>query len=152
MKQINALDPDRFDRTVLISVHDGTAPTLEAAEADHAATGVILVAGERVCTSTNGQAALLTAVTTAVRAFGNVEVVVGDPMPPSAPAQVRASTSAKPSKPRAPASSPMKMPQEPAVRGQPSSSAAPPPRSDRPTAPQPLERNGRVGSPLSSRR
>jgi hypothetical protein len=72
-------DPDRLDRTVLIAVHDGTAPTIEAAEAAHAATGVVLIADDAVCVSTNGQAALLTAVTTAVRAFGNVHVVLATP-------------------------------------------------------------------------
>jgi hypothetical protein len=80
MNQKNAPDPDWLDRTVLIGVHDGTAPTIEAAEAAHAATGVILVAGDDACTSTNGQAALLTAVNTAVRAFGYVQAVLaGDP-------------------------------------------------------------------------
>jgi hypothetical protein len=72
-------DLDRLDRTVLIAVHDGTAPTIEAAEAAHAATGVVLVADDDVCTSTNGQAAVLTAVTTAIRAFGNVETVLANP-------------------------------------------------------------------------
>jgi hypothetical protein len=42
---------DRLDRTVLIAVHDGTALTIKAAEAAHAATGVVLVADDDVCTS-----------------------------------------------------------------------------------------------------
>ena len=76
---MSALDRDRLNRTALIAVHDGSAPTIEAAEAAHAKTGVVLVADDRVCTSTSGQAAVLTAVTTAVRAFGNVEIVLAAP-------------------------------------------------------------------------
>jgi hypothetical protein len=79
MSQSDIPDADRLDRTVLIAVHDGTALTIEAAEAAHAATGVVLVADDDACTSTNGQAAVLTAVTTAVRAFGHVEAVLADP-------------------------------------------------------------------------
>lgn len=70
------LDADQICRTVLISVHDGSAATLEEAQAVQAATGIVIVADGSVCCSMNGQAALLTAVATAVRAFGSVRVVM----------------------------------------------------------------------------
>jgi hypothetical protein len=76
---MTAPNPDQIDRTVLIAVHDGTAATIEAAEAAHARTGVVLLADGEACTSVSGQAALLTAVTTAVRAFGSVHVTLADP-------------------------------------------------------------------------
>lgn len=76
---MNAPDPDHMDRTVLIAVHDGAAETIEAALDAHAVTGVILVADTASCRDTAGQAALLTAVNTAVRAFGSVRVVLASP-------------------------------------------------------------------------
>jgi hypothetical protein len=79
VNQMTALDPDQLDRTVMIAVHDGSAATIEAAEAAHAATGVVFVADNDVCGSINGQAATLTAVATAVRAFGNVHVLLDRP-------------------------------------------------------------------------
>lgn len=72
-------NPDRVSRTLLLSMHDGTQPTIEDAAAAHADTGVILLAGITACNSVSGQAALLTAVLTAVRAFGNVLVLAGAP-------------------------------------------------------------------------
>lgn len=76
---MNTPDPDRIDRTVLIAMHDGTAETFEAAVEAHASTGVIIVGDAHICSTMGGQAALLTAVTTAVRAFGNVRVIVASP-------------------------------------------------------------------------
>lgn len=72
-------DPDTISRTILLGVHDGSQPTVEAAHAAHAATGLIVVADHTTCTNANGQAALLTAASTAVRAFGNVIVCMESP-------------------------------------------------------------------------
>lgn len=68
-----------MDRTVLISLHNGDAVTIEAAIDAHAATGVILIADTASCGDYTGQAAVLTAAATAVRAFGNVRVVLASP-------------------------------------------------------------------------
>jgi hypothetical protein len=64
---------------VLLSLHDGSEPTLEAAEAAHAAAGVLVCVSGDTCREPHGQAALLTAVVTGVRAFGAVHVLLGDP-------------------------------------------------------------------------
>lgn len=72
-------NPDQISRTVLLGLHDSTQPTIEAANAAHSETGIIVVADDLTCSSSNGQAALLTAVATAVRAFGNVLVVADSP-------------------------------------------------------------------------
>jgi hypothetical protein len=71
-------DADDLSRTVLLAMHDGSQPTLEAAQAAHDATGLVIAAGEAVCRNTSGQAALLTAVVTGVRAFGRVLVHAED--------------------------------------------------------------------------
>ncbi|WP_112263118.1 hypothetical protein [Lentzea terrae] len=56
-------------------MHEDSQPTLVAALAAHAATGILICADSAVCNETDGQAALLTAVVTAVRAFGQVHVL-----------------------------------------------------------------------------
>jgi hypothetical protein len=73
------LRPDDIHRTALLSVHDGSQPTLEAALAAHAATGVVLCGDQSVCHEITGQAALLTATVTAKRAFGHVIVAAAAP-------------------------------------------------------------------------
>lgn len=70
---------DQFHRTALLAMHDGSQPTLEAALAAHAATGVLISTDAATCQDVSGQAALLTAVVTATRAFGNVLVHASDP-------------------------------------------------------------------------
>jgi hypothetical protein len=65
---------DTFNRTVLLGVHDGTRATLTAALDAHTKTGMVIVA-TGMPFDRCGQAALCTAVATAVRAFGNVVVV-----------------------------------------------------------------------------
>ncbi len=70
---------DDIHRTALLAVHDGSQPTLEAAIAAHAGTGVIVCADRATCLDSSGQAALLTAMVTAVRAFGTVSVAVAAP-------------------------------------------------------------------------
>jgi hypothetical protein len=66
---------DEVHRTALLAMHDDTEPTLDAALAAHAETGVIICADTYTCTTIDGQAALLTAVATGVRAFGHVQVL-----------------------------------------------------------------------------
>ncbi|MEU9891483.1 hypothetical protein [Sphaerisporangium sp. NPDC051011] len=70
---------DDIDRTALLSAHDGSQPTLEAAIRAHETTGVTICADSSTCTDALGQAALLTALVTAVRAFGNTVVVLDSP-------------------------------------------------------------------------
>jgi hypothetical protein len=65
---------DTFNRTALLGVHDGTRETIGAALEAHAATGIVIVA-DGATTDLHGQAALHTAVATAVRAFGQVVVI-----------------------------------------------------------------------------
>jgi hypothetical protein len=72
-------DANDISRTVLLSMHDGSQPTIEAAQAAHDATGLVIVADETGCRTSRGQAALLTAVVTAVRAFGRVAVLAEIP-------------------------------------------------------------------------
>lgn len=66
---------DSISRTALIGVHDGTQPTLEAALATHASTGIVIIADHDICGRVTGQAALCTAIATAARAFGTVTVI-----------------------------------------------------------------------------
>lgn len=66
-------------RTALLAMHDGSQPTLEAAITAHAATGVMVCADAATCRDFAGQAAVLTAVVTATRAFGNVAVAAASP-------------------------------------------------------------------------
>ncbi|GAA5202001.1 hypothetical protein GCM10023322_83010 [Rugosimonospora acidiphila] len=70
---------DTFDRTALLGVHEGTRATVTAALDAQAKTGMVIVATGMpfdLC----GQAALCTAVATAVRAFGKVIVVADGPV------------------------------------------------------------------------
>jgi hypothetical protein len=73
------LRPDGVHRTVLLAAHDGTQPTLDAAIAAHNRTGIVICADTQTCRDTSGQAAILTAVVTARRAFGTVTVHAEDP-------------------------------------------------------------------------
>lgn len=68
------IDTDQIHRTALLAIHDGSQPTLQAALLAHAATGLLVCADAATCRDVSGQAALLTAVATASRAFGNVLV------------------------------------------------------------------------------
>lgn len=68
------IDTDQIHRTALLAIHDGSQPTLQAALLAHAATGLLVCADAATCRDVSGQAALLTAVVTATRAFGNVLV------------------------------------------------------------------------------
>ncbi len=70
------INPEAVHRTALLGMHDGTAPTIEDAISSHSKTGIVLVADTPSCTSDLGQAALLTALVTAQRAFGHVHVEV----------------------------------------------------------------------------
>lgn len=69
-------DADTIHRTVLLSAHDKSHATLEDAAAAHAATGLTIAADTATCVTLGGQAALLTAVATAARAFGQVVVQI----------------------------------------------------------------------------
>ena len=69
-----SLRPDGVHRTVLLAAHDGTQPTLDAAIAAHDRTGIVICADTQTCRDASGQAAILTAVVTARRAFGTVIV------------------------------------------------------------------------------
>lgn len=73
------LRPDDVHRTVLLAAHDGTQPTLDAAVAAHDRTGIVICADRETCRDASGQAAILTAVVTARRAFGTVTVHAEDP-------------------------------------------------------------------------
>ena len=73
------LRPDDVHRTVLLAAHDGTQPTLDAAIAAHDRTGIVICADKQTCRDASGQAAILTAVVTARRAFGTVTVHAEDP-------------------------------------------------------------------------
>jgi hypothetical protein len=68
---------DTISRTALIGVYEGDHRTVHDALAAHADTGIAIVADPSVCADVAGQAALCTAVATAVRAFGTVTVVTG---------------------------------------------------------------------------
>lgn len=72
-------DARHLSRTVLLALHTGDDPTVEAAIARHERTGVHITADAATCTSPTGQAATLTAVATAVRAFGHVHVHLDEP-------------------------------------------------------------------------
>ena len=73
------LRPNDVHRTVLLAAHDGTQPTLDAAIAAHDRTGIMICADKQTCRDASGQAAILTAVVTARRAFGTVTVHAEDP-------------------------------------------------------------------------
>ena len=73
------LRPDGVHRTVLLAAHDGTQPTLDAAIAAHDRTGIVICADKQTCRDASGQAAILTAVVTARRAFGTVTMHAEDP-------------------------------------------------------------------------
>lgn len=66
------IHPDEIHRTALLAAHDGSQPTLQEALDAHARTGIIICADTHACRDRCGQAAVLTAVATAVRAFGTV--------------------------------------------------------------------------------
>ena len=72
------LRPDDIHRTVLLAAHDGSQPTLEVALTAHGQTGIIICADARTCCDLSGQAALLTAVVTARRAFGAATVCAAE--------------------------------------------------------------------------
>ncbi|MEO3810790.1 hypothetical protein ABGB17_17460 [Sphaerisporangium sp. B11E5] len=67
---------DAVHRTALLSAHDGSQPTVRDALDAHTRTGILIHADATTCEDAAGQAALLTAVATAVRAFGTVLVAV----------------------------------------------------------------------------
>ncbi|MGW1056962.1 hypothetical protein [Micromonospora rubida] len=71
---------DTFNRTALLAVHEGTQATVDAALDAQVATGMAIVA-DSVASDVCGQAALCTAVATAVRAFGHVIVITDGRMP-----------------------------------------------------------------------
>jgi hypothetical protein len=73
------LDADAIDRTALLGAMDGTADTLDDALNRHNRTGLTLAADASACATHHGQAALLTATATAVRAFGSVIVHLDGP-------------------------------------------------------------------------
>jgi hypothetical protein len=79
---LQPLDPDEVDRTALLGVHLGTEPTLESSVAAKERTGIIVCADQLACTDSLGQAALMTAVLTGVRAFGTVHVLLESPVAP----------------------------------------------------------------------
>jgi len=72
----NEYDADNFNRTALLLAHE-LGDAVEGAGRQHRSR-VLIVAGSDVCTTRNGHAALLTAVKTAVRAFGAVGVALTD--------------------------------------------------------------------------
>lgn len=74
---------DHIDRTVLLALRAGQHPTLEDAVDEHARTGVLLCADIPTATSRHGQASLLTAVATAARAFGHVQVLLPHDLDPA---------------------------------------------------------------------
>lgn len=71
---------DTFNRTALLAVHEGTQATVDAALDAQVATGMAIVA-DSVSSDVRGQAALCTAVATAVRAFGHVIVITDGDVP-----------------------------------------------------------------------
>lgn len=73
--QLNKYDADHFSRTTLILGRQ--AGDAAQGQARHRSFRVLIVAGESTCTSRTGQAAVLTAVATAVRAFSEVTVCLG---------------------------------------------------------------------------
>lgn len=77
---LQPLDSDEIDRTALLGVHLGTEPTLESSIAAKDRTGIIVCADQLACTDSLGQAALMTAVLTGVRAFGTVYVLIESPV------------------------------------------------------------------------
>jgi hypothetical protein len=86
---------DDIHRTALLGAYDDSQPTLDAALMAYAATGVLVCANEAACVETSGQVALLTAVVTAVRAFGQVHVLASTPDAPVAAGVARGLTLAE---------------------------------------------------------
>lgn len=76
---MTGVDPDTIHRTALLGVYDPAHSTLEAAVRAHAKTGITVRGDARACRTAGGQAAVLTAVATATRAFGHVLVALDDP-------------------------------------------------------------------------
>ena len=73
----NDYSANNFSRTALLLAHELGDP---AGGVNHLnRSEVSIVAGPRVCATRTGHAALLTAVKTAVRAFGTVSVALADP-------------------------------------------------------------------------
>lgn len=70
---------ESFSRTALALVHSGEATSLEAARSTLDQYRIAIHAGGDVCTSPEGQAAILTAVATASRAVGHVPVTLAAP-------------------------------------------------------------------------
>jgi hypothetical protein len=71
---VTTISVDDLSRTVLLSLRDGSQPSLEEAIAAHQRTTLTIVADLATCHSRSGQACLETAVACAVRAFGHVTV------------------------------------------------------------------------------
>ncbi|MEV4050773.1 hypothetical protein AB0J55_06255 [Amycolatopsis sp. NPDC049688] len=76
---IDNIEVDAVHRTALLAMHDDTEPTLDAALTAQAETGVMIFADADACVTVDGQAALLTAAATGVRAFGHVHVLADVP-------------------------------------------------------------------------
>ena len=72
----NEYGADNFNRTALLLAHE-LGDHVEGV-GRHLQSHVSIVAGSRVCATRNGHAALLTALKTAVRAFGEVDVALYD--------------------------------------------------------------------------
>ncbi|MHA6783337.1 hypothetical protein ACVGOW_20440 [Pseudonocardia saturnea] len=74
---IDDFDADNLSRTALLGLHRGTGAhdSLTAFRS----SGMRIVAGVDVCRTRQGQAALVTAVMTSCRAFGDVTVVIDEP-------------------------------------------------------------------------
>ena len=70
---MHKVDTDHLSRTALLRLHQ-PGLSVDAALQRHRATAITLTAGPDVCATRAGQAALLTAVATAVRAFGTTFV------------------------------------------------------------------------------
>ena len=68
------VDPDAISRTALLGMLTGAASTLEQALEQEANSGCVIVADLPACQCRSGQAALLTVLVAAVRAFGQVKV------------------------------------------------------------------------------
>lgn len=73
---------DSISRTALALINSGAADSIEAAQAQLADENINIVAGPDACSSEAGQAAILTATTTATRAVGRVHVVLTRPEQP----------------------------------------------------------------------
>lgn len=69
--------PDSFNRTALLLAHE-LGDAVDGVSC-HDESHISIIAGPGVCATRSGHAALLTAVKTAVRAFGQVRVALHDP-------------------------------------------------------------------------